>query len=143
MYAAAIFVYSIEFVVKASVPPYEVREALYIESVVREDKWTTEEVIGCTTIRTYVYTVYVHECVITKHSGSPILKKTVYIACSKKKMRKNRNTLYCIVSVLSSKWSTTAWRVIVIQTMTIWRKRSMTLCMGLVFVGKIHVHYYR
>ena len=38
--------YSTGFVVKASVPPYEAREALYAESVVRKDKWTTGEVLN-------------------------------------------------------------------------------------------------
>ena len=30
----------------ASVPPVEAREALYAESVVREDKWTTGEALN-------------------------------------------------------------------------------------------------
>ena len=38
---AAILVHRI--VVKASVPSYKAKEALYAKSVVREDKWTTGE----------------------------------------------------------------------------------------------------
>ena len=45
-HTAAILVCSTEFVLIASVSPYEAREALYAEYVVREDKWTTGEVLN-------------------------------------------------------------------------------------------------